>query len=90
MSLVGIGDSVFEDALSEIKALLPGGYYDAKISRPLVTGNEILRNLPNVNTNKNELYIHIRGGDIFINPIVTNKIMNKIVRKKLPVSGLIK
>ena len=47
MSFVGIGDSVFEDALSEIKALLPNGYYDAKISRPLVTGNEILRNLKN-------------------------------------------
>ena len=47
LKFVGIGDSVFEDALSEIKALLPNGYYDAKISRPLVTGNEILRNLKN-------------------------------------------
>ena len=47
LNFVGIGDSVFEDALSEIRALLPNGYYDAKISRPLVTGNEILRNLKN-------------------------------------------
>jgi len=27
--------------------------------------SEILKNLPLVNTNKNDLYIHIRGGDIF-------------------------
>ena len=28
---------------------------------------EILKNLPKVKTNKNDLYIHIRGGDIFKN-----------------------
>ena len=32
--------------------------------------NEILRNLPNVSVEPNELYIHIRGGDAFkINPL---------------------
>ncbi len=29
--------------------------------------NEILRNLPNIKTNKEDLYIHIRGSDIFKN-----------------------
>ena len=29
--------------------------------------NEILKNLPKININKNDLYIHIRGGDIFSN-----------------------
>ena len=29
--------------------------------------NEILKNLPKININKNDLYIHIRGGDIFLN-----------------------
>ena len=29
--------------------------------------NEILKNLPKIKTNKNDLYIHIRGGDIFLN-----------------------
>ena len=29
--------------------------------------NEILKNLPNINISKNDLYIHIRGGDIFSN-----------------------
>ena len=33
---------------------------------------EILRNLPNVQTNQSDLYIHIRGGDIFIRPRVGN------------------
>ena len=31
--------------------------------------DEILRNLPAVQINKNDLYIHIRGGDIFVDPI---------------------
>jgi hypothetical protein len=30
--------------------------------------SEILKNLPKVTTNKNDLYIYIRSGDIFINP----------------------
>ena len=34
--------------------------------------NEILRNLPKVQTSQNDLYIHIRGGDIFIDPKVGN------------------
>ena len=32
--------------------------------------NEMLKNLPDVKTNQNDLFIHIRGGDIFINPFV--------------------
>ena len=52
----------------------PSPYYSFLEIRPenkfSVFKNEMLRNLPQVNTNKNDLYIHIRGGDIFINPIV--------------------
>ena len=32
--------------------------------------DEMLRNLPNLKINRNHLYIHIRGGDIFIKPLV--------------------
>ena len=39
---------------------------DVKIFR-----NELLRNLPKVETDPNDLYIHIRSGDIFTNPSVT-------------------
>ena len=52
----------------------PSPYYSFLEIRPenkfSVFKNEMFRNLPKVNTNKNDLYIHIRGGDIFINPIV--------------------
>ena len=34
--------------------------------------DEMLRNLPEVKINKNDLYINIRGGDIFVNPIFGN------------------
>ena len=32
--------------------------------------NEMLRNLPKVKTRKNDLYIHIRGGDVFTDKII--------------------
>ena len=47
-------------------------YYDFLFIRPenrfTIFKSEILRNLPKVQTNQNDLYIHIRGGDIFIDP----------------------
>lgn len=46
-------------------------YYSKFISQKSKIGllkNEILKNLPKVTTNKDELYIYIRSGDIFINP----------------------
>ena len=36
-----------------------------KVNRFEIFRNEILNNLPNVKTNFNDLYIYIRGGDIF-------------------------
>ena len=46
-------------------------YYDFLLIKPenrfSIFKSEILRNLPNVQTNQNDLYIHIRGGDIFRN-----------------------
>ena len=47
MSFVGIGDSVFLDTISDLKGYFNNGYYDAKISRPLVTGVDILNKLKN-------------------------------------------
>ena len=42
--------------------------YNLKLeSRFNVFKNEILKNLPKINTDINELYIHIRSGDIFLN-----------------------
>ena len=67
IELVGIGDSVFEDALSEIKKLLPNGYYDAKISRPLVTGNEILRNLKNQGKLTNTILLGLANNGFYTN-----------------------
>ena len=47
-------------------------YYEFLLVKPenrfSVFKSEILRNLPNVQTNENDLFIHIRGGDIFIDP----------------------
>ena len=47
-------------------------YYDFLFIRPenrfTIFKSEILRNLPKIQTNQNDLYIHIRGGDIFIDP----------------------
>ena len=47
-------------------------YYDFLFIKPenrfTIFKSEILRNLPKVQTNQNDLYIHIRGGDIFIDP----------------------
>ena len=47
-------------------------YYDFLFIRPenrfTIFKSEILRNLPKVQTKQNDLYIHIRGGDIFIDP----------------------
>ena len=49
-------------------------YYDFLFIKPenrfTIFKSEILRNLPKVQTNQNDLYIHIRGGDIFIDPKV--------------------
>ena len=39
--------------------------------RAEVFKNEIIKNLPKVETNPNDLHIHIRSGDIFNNPRVT-------------------
>ena len=47
-------------------------YYDFLFIKPenrfTIFKSEILRNLPKVQTNQNDLYIHIRGGDIFLDP----------------------
>ena len=52
-----------------------GGFLDpfyVEVVRPQIRTQylkeELLRNLPNVNTEPNDLYIHLRGGDIF-NPL---------------------
>jgi len=49
-------------------------YYDFLFIKPenrfSIFKSEILRNLPKVQTNQNDLYIHIRGGDIFMDPKV--------------------
>ena len=53
---------------------IPQPYYDFYGIKPenkfYIFRDEILRNLPYVKINKNDLYIHIRSGDIFINTIV--------------------
>jgi len=42
--------------------------YNLKIENKYdIFKNEILKNLPKIKTYKNDLYIHIRGGDIFLN-----------------------
>ena len=47
--------------------------------------NEILLNLPKTITNPNDIYIHIRSGDIFINDIISfnknNPVINKLIKE---------
>ena len=48
-------------------------FFNLKIENRLeVVKDEILRNLPNVNVNQNDLYIHFRGGDIFKKVLTPN------------------
>ena len=59
------------DSISEY---YPHPYYYFLEIRPknkfYLLKNEILKNLPFINANKSDLYIHIRSGDIFIDPRV--------------------
>ena len=58
-----------------ICSFLGGFLYYPKVIKPQVKlhylKNEIIKNVPKVVTNPNDLYIHIRSGDIFTNPDVT-------------------
>ena len=47
MPIVGIGDSVFLDAVDLLYKKFPNGYFDGKISRSLIGGKEIILNLKN-------------------------------------------
>ena len=55
-----------------ISLYYPHPYYRFLEIRPknkfYIFKNEILKNIPFINANKNDLYIHIRSGDIFVNP----------------------
>ena len=59
-----IKDSIFNyypNPFSEFLEIKPENRFS-------VFRDEMLRNLPNVHINKDDIYIHIRGGDIFIYP----------------------
>ncbi len=45
MPIVGIGDSVFLDAVDLLYKKFPNGYFDGKISRSLIGGREVILNL---------------------------------------------
>lgn len=45
MPVVGIGDSILLDAVPDLYELFPNGYFDAKISRNLYVGEQILEEL---------------------------------------------
>ena len=45
MPVVGIGDSILLDAVPNLYELFPNGYFDAKISRNLYVGEQILEEL---------------------------------------------
>lgn len=45
MPIVGIGDSILLDAVPDLYELFPNGWFDAKISRSLYVGEEILEEL---------------------------------------------
>ena len=45
MPVVGIGDSILLDAIPDLYELFPNGWFDAKISRNLYVGEEILEEL---------------------------------------------
>ena len=48
-------------------------FHNIKVENRLnVIKNEMLRNLPKVSTDQNDLYIHIRGGDIFMKVLSPN------------------
>ena len=45
MPIVGIGDSVFLDAINKLYKKFPNGYFDGKVSRSLIAGLDILADL---------------------------------------------
>ncbi len=47
ISVVGIGDSVFLDAIPDLYKYFPNGYFDGKISRNINAGRKILEDLDN-------------------------------------------
>lgn len=57
---------------NSLSFILPHSFSKFIILRPenrfYIIKNEILKNIPFVKTKKNDLYIHIRSGDIFIKP----------------------
>ena len=47
LPIVGVGDSVFLDAVNELYQKFPKGYFDGKISRSIIGGKEVLIDLKN-------------------------------------------
>lgn len=57
MSIVGIGDSVFLDAVDKLYQKFPNGYFDGKVSRSLIAGLDILIDLKNSNKLPNNVIL---------------------------------
>lgn len=45
LNVVGVGDSVFLDAINELYARFPNGYFDGKISRTIYGAEDLLKDL---------------------------------------------
>ena len=57
MPIVGVGDSVFLDAVDKLYQKFPNGYFDGKVSRSLIAGLDILIDLKDSNRLPNNIVL---------------------------------
>ena len=65
LPVVGVGDSVFLDAINYIYKKFPNGYFDGKISRSLIGGIDVLENLKNSDKLSNTIVLALSTNGIY-------------------------